>query len=212
MTFITLEGIEGSGKSTQAKLLAQAFQEADQETILTREPGGTELAEKIRDFILTNSGFEPITEVLLHNAARYEHTVKLIEPSLKAGKVVICDRYVDSTMAYQGYAMKVGKKIPAIIHNICMEGVSPNITLIMDLDPEIAMARSLKRNNNNRYDLLGKDFHQRVRNGFLDIAKMASKRCIVIEADGDELSIHNEIIAIINLMLGLQIKAVNKKQ
>ena len=110
MVFITFEGIEGSGKSTQAKLLAEAIRTLGREVVLTREPGGTELAEKIRGFILGQEGFKPITELLLHNAARYEHVSTLIMPALQDKKIVICDRYVDSTMAYQGYAMKVGKK------------------------------------------------------------------------------------------------------
>ena len=198
MVFITFEGIEGSGKSTQAKLLAEAIRTLGREVVLTREPGGTELAEKIRGFILGQEGFKPITELLLHNAARYEHVSTLIMPALQDKKIVICDRYVDSTMAYQGYAMKVGKKLPAIIHNLCMEGVSPNLTIILDLDPAMGLARSKNSGEQNRYEDFELDFHTRVRNAFLDIAKIAPLRCFVLDATQDVKVIHREIIKIVN--------------
>lgn len=205
MIFITFEGIEGSGKSTQAKMLAEAFQSKGKEVVLTREPGGTELAEKIRNFILETEGFQPVTELLLHNAARYEHVANLIRPSLDAKKVVICDRFVDSTMAYQGYAMKVGKKLPALIHNFCMEGVSPNLTIILDLDPTVGLNRSKSRGVQNRYEGYDLEFHTRVRNAFLDIAKIAPTRCFVIKAEMDANEIHKEIIALVNDLFTLNL-------
>jgi dTMP kinase len=205
MIFITFEGIEGSGKSTQTKKLAESFKAIDKEVVLTREPGGTELAEKIRNFIMETDGFQPITELLLHNAARYEHVTNLIKPSLSAHKVVICDRYVDSTMAYQGYAMKVGKKLPALIHNFCMEGVTPNLTIILDLDPAIGLERSKSRGVQNRYESFDLEFHTRVRNAFLDIAKIAPSRCFVINAEMDIDSIHKEIIDLVNDLFTLSL-------
>jgi len=208
MVFITFEGIEGSGKSTQTKLLAESFTKIGSDVVLTREPGGTEIAEKIRNFILENDGFEPITELLLHNAARYEHITHLILPALKSGKIVICDRFVDSTMAYQGYAMKVGKKIPAIIHNLCMERATPNLTIILDLDPEIGLSRSQKRSDNNRYDKLDLSFHTRVRNAFIDIGKIANNRCFVIDAARAKSVIHSDIITIINDSLDYNLSKV----
>jgi len=208
MIFITFEGIEGSGKSTQAKLLAESVKSLGKEVVVTREPGGTPLAEKIREFILKNEGFKPITELLLHNAARYEHVSSLIMPALQAKKIVICDRYVDSTMAYQGYAMKTGKKLPAIIHNLCMEGVSPNLTIILDLDPAKGLARSKSSGEQNRYEDFDLDFHSRVRNAFLDIAKIAPSRCMIIDATKDVKLIHREIIDIMNDFFSLGLTSI----
>jgi dTMP kinase len=208
MIFITFEGIEGSGKSTQAKMLAKAFEAVGKEVLLTREPGGTELAEKIRTFIMDNHDFKPMTELLLHNAARYEHIANVIAPALKAQKIVICDRFVDSTMAYQGYAMKLGKKLPAILHNFCMENTSPNLTFILDLEAEIGLERSKKRGTQNRYEDFDLEFHRRVRNGFLDIAKLAPSRCFVINALRDISAMHTDVISIIQELFDFKIAPV----
>lgn len=208
MTFITFEGGEGSGKSTQSKLLEQSFKNAKIDVVLTREPGGTVSAEKIRNLIVDNDrgSMHPITELLLINAARYEHSVDLIMPSVKAGKVVICDRYVDSTMAYQGFGLKLGKKVPAIIHNYTMPGISPDLTFILDIEPRVGIARSKQTSEVNHYENLDIEFHERVRNGYHEIAKMAPARCCLIDATQDILNIHKQIINVINDTINCNIK------
>jgi len=208
--FFTFEGGEGSGKSTQAKLLQQAFEESGIESIFTREPGGTENAEIIRDLLLhSKADFYPITQLLLHNASRYEHVKDKIIPALRQGKVVVCDRFVDSTMAYQGYGHKLGKKFPALLHNMFMENVIPNLTFILDIDPKIGLERAKSRNQLDNYEKLDFSFHTRVREGFLEIAKNAPNRCVVISADDSSKAIHQRIIEIINTALKLKINAIS---
>ena len=199
MRFFTFEGGEGSGKSTQAKLLHQAFLNAKIESILTREPGGTDASESIREILLHgDASFYPITELLLHNASRYEHAKAKIIPALKNKQFVICDRFVDSTMAYQGYGHKLGRKLPALIHNLLMENLVPDITFILDIHPEEGLRRAKLSNQHNNYERLGLEFHTRVREGFNEIATLAKNRCVVIKADDSMVNIHNQIIAIVN--------------
>jgi dTMP kinase len=207
--FLTFEGGEGSGKSTQAKLLHQAYVNSGIESILTREPGGTDSAESIRNLLLHGeSNFLPITELLLHNASRYEHAKTKIIPALKEKKTVICDRFVDSTMAYQGYGHKVGKKTPALLHNILMEGLAPNITFILDIDPKVGLERAKSKSKHDNYEKLDLEFHTRVRNGFLDIANMAKYRCILIKSTNKIADIHKKIIDEVNKASGLELKPV----
>ena len=208
MKFFTFEGGEGSGKSTQAKLLHQAFIEAKIDAILTREPGGTEAAEVIRDLLLhSRTSFYPITELLLHNASRYEHAKEKIIPALRKKQIVICDRFVDSSMAYQGYGHKLGKKMPALLHNMLMEGLVPDITFILDIEPEKGLHRI--KNQHDNYEKLNLEFHQRVRNGFQEIANMAKDRCVVIDASNSVDKIHQQIISVVNAATGLNLKTTN---
>ena len=207
MNFFTFEGGEGSGKSTQAKMLYSSFVDAGIDTLLTREPGGTESAEVIRDLLINSSStFHPMSQLLLHNASRYEHATNKIIPALQNNKIVICDRFVDSTMAYQGFGQKLGKKIPALLHNLLMEGLSPNLTFILDIDPEKGLKRATKNGTDN-YEKLDLDFHRRVRNGFLEIANLAKNRCIVINANNSASEIHNMIIENINAIAGFDLKS-----
>lgn len=208
MKFFTFEGGEGSGKSTQAKLLNQAMIEASIESILTREPGGTKSAETIRNLLINGDvTFYPISQLLLHNVARLEHAKDVIFPALQANKVVICDRFVDSTMAYQGYGQKVGRKLPALVHNLLMEGLAPDLTFILDIAPTIGIKRATKENKDN-YESLGLDFHQRVRDAFLEIASLAKNRCIVINAENSITNIHKLIIETINSYTGFNLNPV----
>ena len=205
--FFTFEGGEGSGKSTQSKLLKQAFEQAGIESILTREPGGTESAEAIRELLLHGKvKFYPITEILLHNAARFEHAKTQIIPALKNNQIIICDRFVDSTVAYQGYGHKVGKKIPALLHNLLMEGLIPDFTFVLDINPKIGLQRARSLAEHDNYEKLDMEFHQRVRDGFLEIASRAENRCVVIDAMQDVITIHQKIIKKINA-LGFNLKA-----
>ncbi len=203
VNFITFEGGEGSGKSTQAKLLHQALINSKHEAILTREPGGTDASEIIRDILINGAvNFYPISQLLLHNVSRYEHAKDKIIPALQANKIVVCDRFVDSTMAYQGYGMKIGRKTPAMLHNLLMEGLAPDLTFILDVHPVEGLKRAAANKQNNNYEKLGVDFHTRVREGFLEIANMAKARCIVINAENSIENIHKEIIAHLNLLTG----------
>jgi dTMP kinase len=197
--FITFEGCEGSGKSTQSKLLYQAFLNSNIKTILTREPGGTEAAEEIRNLLLHGKlSFLPITQILLHNASRYEHVTGKILPSLAKGEVVICDRFLDSTISYQGYGYQLGKDFPGIIHNIVMKELMPDFTFILDVDPSQGLTRARAYGDFDNYEKLDLSFHQRVREGFLEIAAMNKNRCFVISADNTIENIHKEIIDIVN--------------
>ncbi len=207
--FFTFEGCEGSGKSTQAKLLHQAFEQAKIEAILTREPGGTESAEEIRNLLLhSNSSFHPLTELLLHNASRYEHAKNKIIPALRGKQIVICDRFVDSTMAYQGYGHKLGKKFPAMLHNMFMEGLAPDLTFLMDIEPERGLSRANARSSYDNYEKLDLDFHKRVREGFLEIAAMAPNRCIIMNSNDKISDIHHKIIDIVNVAGNFNLKPV----
>ena len=211
MKFFTFEGGEGSGKSTQAALLFEAMNNSGAQAILTREPGGTKAAEDIRKLILSNdNNFYPITELLLHNAARYEHSKGVIIPALKENKYVICDRFVDSTMAYLGYGHKIGKKMPALLHNLLMEGLAPDLTFILDIPVEKGLMRARLREEQNRYEQLDLNFHQRVRDGFLEIANMAKNRCLIIDAQDSKEEIHKFIVDAINSTLNLNLKPVVK--
>lgn len=213
MTFITFEGGEGSGKTTQSSLLAKAFQAAGVDCIITREPGGTKNAEIIRDLIIKNgNNWRPITELLLINAARYEHVQEVILPALKAGKVVICDRFVDSTMAYQGFGRKLGKRMPAILHNLLMEGVSPNLTFILEIGSVEGLKRSRAAGNNNSFEDLELEFHEKVRQGFEDIATMAQSRCLLIDATRNIKTIHKTIIEQVNNRFSTELKTVEVEQ
>lgn len=194
--FITFEGLDGSGKSTQAKMLYESLCKKNVDALLTREPGGTKIAEKIRDLMVHNE-LQPMTELLLVNAARYEHVIEVILPSLRSNKTVICDRFVDSTMVYQGIAQKLGKRLPAMIHNLIMEGVTPDVTFIIDIDPEIAQGRLQERTDHNKFDRKSPEFHKKIRQGFLEIARIAPSRCIVLDGSHSVDKLHQMIISMI---------------
>lgn len=188
--FITFEGGEGSGKTTQIKLLADKLKEQGQDVIITREPGGTAEAEKIRSLLVNRDGgdWTPLAEVLLLFAARSMHVEKLIKPALAAGKTVICDRFTDSTRAYQSYGHGLPIETVESINKTTLNGFEPEVTFILDLPVETGLARAGKRltedaSKEDRFEKLKTDFHERLRQGYLDIAKKNPKRCMVINAD-----------------------------
>lgn len=207
--FITFEGGEGAGKSTQIELLADRLQEHDLSVVTTREPGGSPSAEDIRKLLVSGSiwRWDPLTELLLHNAARREHVRNLIKPVINRGRWVLCDRFVDSTMAYQGYGHGLGRKVVQDIHRVIADGFMPDLTIILDLPTEVGLARAKERNaavapkseaagevrREDRYERMAKPFHRRLRRGFLDIAKRDPKRCRVIDANRDIDSIAADI-------------------
>ncbi len=172
-TFVTFEGCEGSGKSTQLKLLAQKLDEAGADYILTREPGGSAIAERIREIILDgkNTAMCDECEALLYAAARVQHLKEVIIPALDAGKLVICDRYVDSSLAYQGYARGLGQEYVASINSFALDEYPPDLTLFLNISPEAAFARKHGADENDRMEQLGAEFHQRVYEGYLSLAK-----------------------------------------
>jgi dTMP kinase len=180
--FITLEGGEGAGKSTQAKRLAAALQAAGHETILTREPGGTPGAEAIRAVLLDPATvLAPLADTLLHFAARADHVAAIIKPAIARGAIVICDRFYDSTMAYQGYGM--GVDIAAIAALIRLIGLIPDVSLFLELPDSEAKVRLLARGlAADRYDLMGEDIRARIAHGFHTIAAADPERCVIVDA------------------------------
>lgn len=172
--FITVEGGDGAGKSTQLANIKAYMEERGISAVFTREPGGTEIAEKIREIILdpANEGMEDLTEALLYAASRAEHVRKIIAPALEDGLTVVCDRYVDSSIAYQGYGRGLGEVVE-MINAPAINGYVPDLTIFLDLDPEIAMNRISNRGH-DRLETEGSSFHERVHQGYLDmIAKDA---------------------------------------
>ena len=186
--FITFEGTEGTGKSTQTRLLAQWLEQRGVESVLTREPGGSEGAEQIRTLVLKGdvARWDSVTETLLMYAARRDHVVHKILPALNEGKAVICDRFADSTAAYQGkgYGEKgMDRRDLDVIYRIVLGDLKPDLTFIMDLPVETGLERALKRDpDSNRYERMDLSFHRHLRTAFLDIAKENPDRCVVIDA------------------------------
>jgi dTMP kinase len=181
--FITFEGIEGSGKSTQSKKLYEFLLAAKLNVILTREPGGTKASEKIREILIDDEieKLEAKTELFLNFAARLEHVEKLIKPALAENKIVISDRFFDSTFTYQGSAFGLDSKLIDEVKTMTIGDFAPDITFLIDVPVEHAFARIQNRESNNRYEKLGLDFHQKVRNGFL---KLASENQRIVLIDG----------------------------
>jgi len=195
--FITFEGGEGSGKSTQVKRLAERLKQAGINSSTTREPGGSPSAEDIRKLLVSGSvaRWDPLTELLLHNAARREHLRNLIQPVLNRGVWLISDRFVDSTMAYQGYGLGLGRSLVETLHKIIADDFMPDLTLMLDITTEVGVARAKARSQElkaknpdmkteDRYERMAGPFHRRLRRGFLDIAKQEPERCRVIDASG----------------------------
>ena len=213
--FITLEGGEGTGKSTQIKLLQQALVSAGIDAVTTREPGGTPQAERIRGLLLQgdSGSFDPMTEALLLFAARREHLVNKIWPALKAGQWVISDRFADSSRAFQGYGMGLDLQVIENLYQQVAGDFQPDLTFIFDVDPVQGLQRSLKRLQNaqiteDRYERMDLPFHQRIRNGFLELAKKFPQRCVVIDAAQDIQLIHRQVLKVIETRYGLHAKEV----
>jgi len=199
--FITLEGGEGSGKTTQVNLLHQKLISLyDIDVVSTREPGGTIKAEEIRKILLSSSSSEkwlPLTETLLHYASRLEHIENLINPSLNQGKWVICDRFIDSSMAYQGYGMNVDKSIIDQLSNLFVGNSKPDLTIILDIPEQEGLLREVREPLADRYSLMDKEFHRNVRKGFREIAKINGDRCKIINGLDSIENIHNSILEIV---------------
>ena len=184
--FITLEGPEGSGKTTAVNTAVAALEKMGYSIVRTREPGGTDIAEQIRNVILdkNNTAMDSRTEALLYAASRRQHLVEKVWPAVKEGKIVICDRYLDSSLAYQGGARGLGIDNVLNINMFATEGTFPDLTLLFDIEPEVGLARIAANANRevNRLDLEKLDFHNKVRNTFLDLAKRYPDRFVIIDA------------------------------
>jgi dTMP kinase len=200
--FITLEGGEGAGKSTQARRLAETLRESGREIVLTREPGGTPGAEAIRALLLNPAtALTPLADTLLHFAARADHVAKVIAPAMARGAVVICDRFYDSTMAYQGYGM--GMDVAGIAALIRLIGLTPNITFMLEVPEFIAKKRLAGRDGAaDRYELMGSDFMARIAQGFRSIAAAEPERCVIIDASGDADAVAGAIMSVVRGRIG----------
>lgn len=191
--FITIEGCEGTGKSTQAVLLSQALREAGLSVLELREPGGTPLGEAVRDILLDreHDGLDARAELLLYEAARAELTKRVILPGLASGGVVVCDRYYDSTTAYQGYGRGLSLDEIARLNDFAASELSPDLTIVLDLDPAEGLGRATESSAPDRLEAEGIGFHERVRAGFLQIARNEPGRVTLVDASGspDEVAV-----------------------
>lgn len=204
--FITVEGGEGTGKSTQVKLLEEYLSSKGIDVVITREPGGTEIGTELRRLLCTGDKdkFDPIAEVLLYYADRRIHLQQKVWPALEKGSWVISDRFADSTMAYQyyGYNKRVPKKILEDLYNITVGDFYPDLTLILDIDPQIGLSRSMVKNSHYeeqeiRFESRKLDFHNNLRNGFLEIAKTAN-RYVVLNAEQSVHDLHSDIVKVVD--------------
>lgn len=209
--FISLEGGEGAGKTTQINRLAGYLTGQGHKVLTTREPGGTKEAENIRHLLVQRDGgdWDAMSEVLLLYAARVMHINKAIKPALEQGSIVICDRFSDSTLAYQGYGRGLDKKKIKEIERVAIDGFKPDLTLILDVDVEEGLARSNKRLSGNkgyehtedRFERMDIEFHKKLRQGFLDIAQQEPKRCKVINSASNAEEISQQIQEIVSAKL-----------
>jgi dTMP kinase len=208
---ITFEGGEGAGKSTQVRRLAGTLAEAGIDVLTTREPGGTPGAEAIRGLLVSGpvERWSPLTEVLLHLAARHDHVRRQIEPALAAGRWVLCDRFADSTRVYQGLAGGVGLGLVDTLHDAILGNLQPDLTLIMDLPVDQGLSRHRSDAGHDRYERMSRDFHEKVRAGFLDIASRAPERCVVIDAAHSESAVARTILEAVRVRFGLPLEGAD---
>ncbi len=199
--FITFEGGEGAGKSTQAKRLAAALEAAGRQVILTREPGGSPGAEEIRALLVEGAPqrWSPLSETLLFLAARVDHVAKLILPELQNGGWVVCDRFSDSTLAYQGAVRGLGPDLVRKLQAIALEGFAPDLTFVLDLPAESGLQRAHARGpgHGTRFERFGTEFHIKLREAFRNIAARETERCILIDANAPQDAIAAEVWRIV---------------
>lgn len=204
--FITFEGGEGAGKSTQIRLLAAHLSAAGIRNLVTREPGGSPGAEEIRQLLVTGAAdrWSALSETLLFYAARVDHWQRVILPALEVGTVVLCDRFADSTIAYQAYAGGMDRAQIEALHELVLPGVKPDLTLILDLPPEEGLRRAVNRSGAEaRFESKGLSFHERLRAGFLDIASRHAARCAVIDANRTVEAVSQSVAACLRQRLKL---------
>ena len=214
--FITFEGLDGTGKSTQMRKLAAALHKAGHKVVQTREPGGTATGEKIRRVLLDSgtAGLDPRAEMALMFASRAQHIAEVIEPGLAAGAIVLCDRFTDSTEAYQGSGRKLGSAPVLELHRVLCGNLQPDLTLLLDSDPRTSLNRARRRNeleakssnrghDENRFERETRAFFGRVKDGFAAIAKREPGRVAVIDARGTPGQTHQKILDVVHKKLKL---------
>ena len=198
--FISFEGIEGTGKSTQARLLAEYLREKGQRVIQTMEPGGTRISLKIRELLLSpdNREMDHVTELLLYNAARVQHIKEIIGPALERGEIVITDRFSDSTVAYQGHARGLDLKLIDSLDVIATKKLRPDITILLDIDVNTGLERNKALNKRDRLELEDISFHERVRQGFIQIAAREPERIKVVDCSESLERVHQKVVEILS--------------
>ena len=201
--FISFEGIEGTGKSTQARLLADHLKEKGYRVIQTMEPGGTRISLKIRELLLSmeSKEMDHVAELLLYNAARVQHIKEIIGPALERGDIVITDRFSDSTVAYQGYARGIDLQLIDSLDMIATKKLRPDITILFDIDVRTGLARNKELGKNDRLELEDISFHEKVRKGFLQMAARESGRIKVVDCSESLDRVHQKVVKIISEFL-----------
>jgi dTMP kinase len=211
--FITFEGGEGVGKSTQISKLREALENLGYDVIQTREPGGCPEAEQIRDLILKSEQyhFDPLSETLLLYAARYEHVKKKIQPALDVGKIVLCDRFADSTLVYQGYAGGLSLSLLETLYTLIIGDLKPDLTFVLDLPVALSSERTQSRGlPQDRFESKEQNFHVSLRQGFLDLAKRYPERMIVIDAFGAVEEVFQRIVIALKERQGIDLTILNR--
>lgn len=210
--FITFEGGEGTGKSTQIKLLAEYLKQKGENVVTTKEPGGTEVGQEIRKLLVCGDKdkFDALAEALLYFADRHVHMVQKVWPEMEKGAWVLSDRFADSTMAYQyyGYNKRLSKEVINELYRIAVGDFKPDLTIVLDIDPKIGLERSFNKAKNMdvkelRFEGRELEFHNNMRQGFLEIAKAEPGRCVVLDANKTIEELHGDIVKVINERLGL---------
>lgn len=214
--FITLEGLDGTGKSTQMRRLAAVLRAAGHKVVETREPGGTAMGERIRKVLLDSgtAGLSPLAEMALMFASRAQHVAEVIEPALAAGSIVLCDRFTDSTEAYKGSGRKLGSEPVRELHRVLCGNLQPDLTLLLDSNPAASLGRARRRNrratksatrthDENRFEQETRAFFARVHEGYLTIAKREPGRVVMVDARGTPGQTHQRIVEVVRRKLKL---------
>ena len=208
--FITLEGIEGSGKTTQIGRLVKYLEARQIECVATRQPGGTPIGETIRSILLdpANSALKPMTELLLYMADRAQHIFELIKPCLEAGKTVVCDRYFDATLVYQGFARGLSIELIGELHKLLFDDLKPDVTLLLDLSPQLGLGRAWQQlatgqrsDDESRFEAEKVAFHEKVRAGYLELARLEPDRFRIIDADQTQDEVFAAISKVVSSLL-----------
>lgn len=204
--FIVMDGVEGCGKSTQIALLAERLRAQGRDVLVTHEPGGTPVGERVRELLLDPRYPEmtPLTEMLLFCASRAQHCAQVIGPALKARRVVLCDRFGSATAAYQGHAGDVGPDVVEAVNRVATAGLEPDLLIILDLDAALGLRRKYgdRAASGDRIEEKSATFHRAVREGFLEHARRSGERAVIVAADGRPETVHDEILKLVETRLG----------